>query len=74
MLQALACAGFDWTQADLERLGAETLRRKNAFKEREGFDLAKLRIPQRILETPSPTGPFDETFMRQAMAHYQAGL
>jgi len=74
VLQALACAGYDWTGDDLDRLGAETLRRKYAFKRREGFDLAALRIPQRILETPAPAGPFDEAFMRQAMAHYEARL
>jgi aldehyde:ferredoxin oxidoreductase len=74
VLRALACAGYDWTQADLERLGAETLRQKYAFKGREGFDLAKVRIPRRILETAAPAGPFDEAFMRQAMARYQAGL
>jgi hypothetical protein len=36
--------------------------------------LGKVRIPRRILETAAPAGPFDEAFMRQAIAHYQAGL
>ena len=38
-------AGFDLDAADLARLGAETLRRKYAFKEREGFDLAEAAHP-----------------------------
>jgi len=71
VLQALACAGYAWTQGDLERLGVETLRRKVAFKRREGFTFEGLRIPGRILETPAPAGPFDEAFLRQAIAHYE---
>jgi aldehyde:ferredoxin oxidoreductase len=74
VLKALACAGYEWTQSDLERLGAETLRRKVAFKQREGFTFEGLRIPGRILETPAPAGPFDEAFLRQAIAHYGANV
>jgi hypothetical protein len=50
------------------------LRLKNQFKAREGFDLAQVRIPRRILETPSPLGTIDETFMRQAMVRFAAEL
>jgi len=69
-LNALAAAGFEWNVADLERLGTETLRRKIAFKQREGFDFGALRVPQRIIETPSPAGPFDEAFVRAAIASF----
>jgi len=72
VLKALAVAGFDWSADQLHQLGAETLRLKNQFKAREGFDLAQARIPRRILETPSPLGTLDETFMRQAMAKFAA--
>jgi aldehyde:ferredoxin oxidoreductase len=74
VLKALALAGVDWTKADLDRLGAQTLRRKYAFKEREGFDLEKLRIPSRILDTPSPAGPFDEEFLRETIRHYRQSI
>ncbi len=70
VLGALSAAGFPWTASDLERLGAETLRRKIAFKQREGFDFATLRVPQRIIETPSPAAPFDEAFVRAAIANF----
>jgi len=69
-LKALAVAGFNWSTDDLNRLGAETLRLKNQFKAREGFDLTQIRIPRRILETPSPLGIVDEAFMRQALAAF----
>jgi aldehyde:ferredoxin oxidoreductase len=71
ILNALGAIGFDRSAADLARLGAETLRLKHAFKQREGFDLGTLRLPKRIFETPSPAGPFDEAFVRAALQHYE---
>jgi aldehyde:ferredoxin oxidoreductase len=70
VLNALATAGFEWSAEDLTRFGAEVLRRKYAFKQREGFDAAALRIPGRILETPTPMGKIDEEFMRQSIEAY----
>ena len=73
VLKALATAGFAWTADDLARFAADTLRRKQAFKLRAGFDPAALRIPQRILETATPMGAIDEGFMRRAIElHAQA--
>ena len=42
VLKALAVAGFNWSTDELTRLGAQTLRCKNNFKAREGFDLAQV--------------------------------
>jgi len=72
--RALSVAGFECSAEDLARIGADTLRRKYAFKVREGFDMAKVRIPRRILETPSAWGTIDESFLRQAMEAYVRGL
>lgn len=70
VLRALAAVGFERSAEELTQLGVETLRRKQAFKAREGFDLANVRIPRRILETPSAWGTIDEAFLREAMAAY----
>ena len=70
VLRALAAADFQCSADDLTRLGAETLRRKYAFKVREGFDPAEMRIPRRILETPSSLGPVNEDFLRRAIVHF----
>ncbi len=70
MLKALATAGFEWSAEDLSRFGAEVLHRKDAFKLREGFDPAALRIPGRILETPTPLGKIDEEFLRRSIQAY----
>jgi aldehyde:ferredoxin oxidoreductase len=68
--RALSTAGFDCSEDDLLELGADILRRKYAFKVREGFDAERLRIPGRILETPSPLGEVDQDFLRQAIHHF----
>jgi aldehyde:ferredoxin oxidoreductase len=74
VVRALASAGVDTTPEDLDEQGAETLRRKFAFKRREGFDAAAMPIPRRIVETPSPAGPFDEEYIRRGIAHYMDRL
>ncbi len=72
--QALAAAGFERSAEALEQLGADILRRKYAFKRAAGFSLDDVRLPARIFETEAPAGPFDEAYMRAALAHYQALL
>ncbi len=70
VLKTLATTGYEWTTDDLTRFGADVLQRKAAFKRREGFDPAALRIPGRILETPTPMGNIDAGFLRQAIEAY----
>lgn len=70
VLKTLATVGYEWSAEDLSRFGAEVLHRKIAFKLREGFDPAALRIPGRILETPTPLGKIDEEFLRRSIQAY----
>ncbi len=72
--RALAVAGFERTEEEIRQLGAEVLRQKYAFKEREGFDVTQEPLPARIWETPSPAGPFDEEFLRTTVRAYRQGL
>lgn len=65
--EALQPIGIEVTPQELQKMGADILRRKHAFKTREGFDLAALRFPARIWETPSPAGPFDAEFLQEAL-------
>ncbi len=74
VIEALAAIGYERTIQELTALGAGILKRKAKFKEREGFNMTELRIPRRIFETPSPAGPFEEDFVRQALAAYAALL
>ncbi len=70
--RALAPLGIAVTPADLDRIGAETLQRKWAFKRREGFDAARLRIPERVCETETPLGRVDADALRRALEHFAA--
>jgi aldehyde:ferredoxin oxidoreductase len=66
--RALSTVGCDLSAEEIEELGREILRCKNAIKVREGFEWADLRLPGRIFETPAPAGPFDEDYMRRTIA------
>jgi aldehyde:ferredoxin oxidoreductase len=72
IVRALAAAGVSVIPEDLDRIGAETLRRKWAFKRREGFDPARLRIPERVCETETPLGRVDADALRRALEHFAA--
>ena len=72
--RALNVAGVEWSADDLARLGQETLTLKHAFKRQCGFDLEGVRIPRRILETPTPMGQVDEGFIRQALQVYREAV
>ncbi len=67
--QALDTLGVARSPAALRQLGEEILQLKHSFKRREGFDLSKVRIPKRILDTPSSLGKIDEEFMRQTLVY-----
>jgi aldehyde:ferredoxin oxidoreductase len=67
---ALACAGIEANEERLRHIGADTLARKWAFKAREGFDPASLRLPERIFETPSPSGPVDRSVVEAHLRQF----
>jgi aldehyde:ferredoxin oxidoreductase len=66
--EALSMAGVEKTPAQLQTLGREILAAKHAYRTREGFDMASLRIPKRLLETETPLGRLDEAFLRRALS------
>jgi aldehyde:ferredoxin oxidoreductase len=71
IVKALNAIGIEnWSAEKLEDIGREIHRAKMDFKFREGFNLAKLRIPKRIFEVPTPHGFLKEEEMRKAIAIY----
>ncbi len=71
VIKALDAIGIEnWTEGKLEDLGRVIHRAKMDFKFREGFDLAKLRIPKRIFEVPTPHGFLKEEYVRKAIEIY----
>ena len=74
VVEALRSAGFEFSQDDLSRLGETIHREKYRFKVREGFSFDDLRIPRRILETPSALGQLDEEFLRDVVNRARKAL
>ena len=70
IVEALAAIGHETTEEAMVDLGVKILQEKYAFKRREGFSLENLQLPERIFETSSPAGPFDETLIREAIRFY----
>jgi aldehyde:ferredoxin oxidoreductase len=68
--RALECAGVSLTDADLGRLGRETLAAKHCFKEREGFSWESHALPRRMFETPALGHPLREEDVRTAVAEF----
>jgi aldehyde:ferredoxin oxidoreductase len=70
--KALDALGIgNWTEEKLEDLGRVIHRAKMDFKFREGFELAKLRIPKRIFEVPTPHGFLKEEDLKKAIEIYK---
>jgi aldehyde:ferredoxin oxidoreductase len=70
--RALDTIGLDYSTEDLSRLGEQILKNKHSFKSREGFDLSEVRIPSRILETPSSLGAIQEDFIRLTLEKFRS--
>ncbi|MEM1993916.1 MAG: aldehyde ferredoxin oxidoreductase family protein [Nitrososphaerales archaeon] len=68
--KALKVIGWDLSLDNLKSIGYEILALKHEFKRREGFNAETLRIPKRILETPTPHGKLDGMFIKDAVAKY----
>ena len=67
VLKALKAAGIDFTEEELLQLGRKIHKAKFEFNVREGFSPEGLRIPKRVLETPSSLGQLSEAEIRQAV-------
>lgn len=67
VLEVLKVTGHDLSIDELNEFGRKVHRLKYRFKEREGFQPEKLRIPRRIFETPSPRGLVDEETVRRSI-------
>jgi aldehyde:ferredoxin oxidoreductase len=64
---ALQLAGVAMTTEELKRMGELIHREKYRFKFREGFSLESMRIPERIFQTPSLVGEWDEQYVRRTL-------
>lgn len=70
VVEALKSVGIERSVGDLEKLGAEIYRKAFAFKFREGFDFNKVKIPNRLFESPTANGKLDKRVLRYMLAKY----
>ncbi len=67
--EALAVAGYGFSDEEIRSIGREIYRDKYAFKLAHGFDLDALRPPDRIYEMPTANGPFDRVFIEEGIRY-----
>lgn len=63
----LAVMNINFSADDLKRIGREIHLEKYKFKLREGFTFEGLTMPERLFETPEPTGKINRDYMQQAL-------
>ncbi|MEM3960659.1 MAG: aldehyde ferredoxin oxidoreductase family protein [Sulfolobales archaeon] len=68
--RSLRSIGYNISEKDLLRLGEEIYMEKHRIKLEEGFNPLDMRIPRRILETPTPLGQVSEGFIKNIVSQY----
>ncbi|HOV52671.1 MAG TPA: aldehyde ferredoxin oxidoreductase C-terminal domain-containing protein, partial [Methanothrix sp.] len=63
--------GIAKTKEDLADLGRRIFEEKYRFKAREGFDLARVRVPRRFFETVSTLGMIEPQTVEDMLRMYR---
>lgn len=71
VLKALQLTGFSLIQKELNRIGEEIHRQKYRFKMGHGFSLDDVHLPKRILETSTPFGLLEDSYIKSAVMHFK---
>ena len=74
VVKSLKSLGYNYTPEDLVKLGKRIYIEKHTLKLEEGYDPSKVRIPKRILETPTPHGKLSEEYIREALKSFKEVL
>ncbi len=70
VVKALEPLGYSYTVDDIIKLGYKIYVEKYKLKLNLGFNLNKLRVPKRILETPTPNGVISHEFIEKALKYF----
>lgn len=71
ILKALDSVGIKTTDEELTELGKEILRLKYSIKEKLGYSLSSIRIPERYFETKTLNGKLDRTKAEELVKEYR---
>jgi len=74
VVKSLKPLGYNYTPEELIKLGKRIYVEKHLLKLEEGYDPLKVRIPKRILETPTPHGKLSEEYIREALKSFKEVL
>jgi len=70
IVACLDSIGISKSKEELQKIGKEIMANKNAFKKREGFDISKVKISQRLLDCPTPQGKLSQEDIRKGIDYY----
>ncbi|MCD6084226.1 MAG: hypothetical protein J7J20_01650, partial [Desulfurococcales archaeon] len=74
VVKSLKTLGYSFTPEDLVKLGKRIYVEKHSIKLKEGYDPLKVRIPERILETPTPHGKLSSDYIKEALKAFKEVL
>ncbi|WP_455277881.1 aldehyde ferredoxin oxidoreductase family protein [[Eubacterium] cellulosolvens] len=65
--KAFKPTGKEFTEEQLKTIGLRILKQKYRFKTREGFSIKNLKIPERILQTETPSGKLSKEIFNEGL-------
>ncbi|MCX8196169.1 MAG: hypothetical protein N3F67_03730 [Acidilobaceae archaeon] len=68
--KALRSLGYELGEKELEELGKSIYLERHTVKLSEGFRPEDVKIPRRVLETPTPLGFVTEEYLRRGIQHF----
>jgi len=71
VLKALKPLGIEMSEEDLEELGRKIYFEKLKLKKMMGFDINKVRIPERVFEVETPHGKLSKDYFERALNYYK---
>ena len=71
VVEALRPLGYEYDVESLKKLGYGIYFEKYKVKIRDGFNVEKLKIPNRIFEIPTPHGNLSKEFIEEALRYFK---
>ncbi|MEM3755165.1 MAG: aldehyde ferredoxin oxidoreductase family protein [Candidatus Bathyarchaeia archaeon] len=67
IIEGFKVLGKELSIENLKKIGVKILKEKYRFKTREGFNIDELKAPERIFQTPTPSGKISKEFMEECL-------
>lgn len=70
VVEALETVGFEYSEDELMKIGADIYREIYRVKSADGFDVRRVDVPKRFFETPSASGKLSEDRFKRLLEIY----